>query len=78
MTGVTSDLLRRDFQHKTATGDGFTKRYACKLFVWYEMHETMELAILREKQIKGGSCVKKFALIEKQNVLWKDLSCELW
>lgn len=38
----------------------------------------MELAILREKQIKGGSRAKKLALIEKQNVLWKDLSSELW
>jgi putative endonuclease len=49
-TGVTSNLIQRAWQHRT-TPTGFTAQYACKLFVWYELHETMEFAILREKQL---------------------------
>ena len=65
--GVTSDLLKRVYQHKYAKIDGFTKRYGCKLFVYYEQHEDMNSAIVREKQIKGGSRKKKLALIESMN-----------
>ena len=52
--GVTSDLPKRAYQHRTGTIDGFTKRYGCKNLVWFEFHSTLEAAILREKQIKGG------------------------
>ena len=72
-TGVTSNLGQRVGQHREGVADGFTKRYGCKLIVWYEMHETMEAAILREKQIKAGSRPKKLALIEATNPLWNDL-----
>ncbi len=77
-TGVTSNLLQRDWQHKNEIVDGFTKRYECILLVYYEVCETMEQAILREKQIKGGSRAKKMALIESLNPDWKDLSSTLW
>jgi putative endonuclease len=71
--GVTSDLVQRAWQHRGGLGDGFTKRYACKLLVWYELHATMEYAITREKQIKGGSRKRKLALIEGFNPQWRDL-----
>ncbi len=77
-TGVTSNLIARDYQHKSGEIVGFTKRYGCKILVWYELHETMESAILREKQIKGGSRKKKLSLIEKDNPEWRDLSEDLF
>ena len=72
-TGVTSDLVKRIYQHKNAVTPGLTHRYNCKLLVYYEMHEDMLGAISREKQIKGGSRKKKIALIEKVNPEWNDL-----
>ena len=72
-TGVTSNLGQRVWQHREGVADGFTRRYHCKLLVWHEMHETMEAAILREKQIKAGSRAKKLALIEAMNSDWLDL-----
>jgi putative endonuclease len=63
-TGVTSDLINRVYQHKNAMTPGFTRRYDCKLLVYYEAHEEMLSAIAREKQIKAGSRKKKIALIE--------------
>jgi putative endonuclease len=73
-TGVTSNLVGRDFIHKAKLIEGFTARYGCTLLVWFELHETMESAILREKQIKGGARKNKLALIEKENPEWRDLS----
>jgi putative endonuclease len=72
-TGVTSDLPKRVYQHREGQVEGYTKRYGCKMLVWYEQHETMEAAILREKQIKAGSRIKKLALIEASNPQRKDL-----
>ena len=71
-TGVTSDLPKRVWQHKSGT-TGFTARYGCKLLVWYELHGEMLPAIAREKQLKAGSRKKKLALIEALNPEWKDL-----
>ena len=71
--GVTSDVGQRAFQHRTGAIDGFTKRYDCKMLVWFEPHERMDEAIAREKQIKSGSRKDKLALIEGENPLWKDL-----
>ena len=76
-TGVTSVLIQRAWQHREGIADGFTKRYGCKLLVWYELADTMEAAILREKQIKGGSRAKKLALIEAMNPDWRDLFEEI-
>jgi putative endonuclease len=76
-TGVTSDLVNRVWQHRTGAVGGFTKRYGCKLLVWYEVGGDMEHAILREKQIKAGSRAKKLALIESENPDWRDLWSEI-
>jgi putative endonuclease len=75
--GVTSNLPQRVWQHRTGIVGGFTKRYGCKMLVWYELHSTMPDAIAREKQIKGGSRKKKLALIETMNSSWRDLFDEL-
>ena len=72
-TGVTSNLARRAWQHREGVVKGFTHRYDCKLLVWFEAADTMEAAIMREKQIKGGSRGKKLALIEAMNPQWHDL-----
>jgi len=72
-TGVTSNLVGRVWQHREGQVKGFTKRYDCKLLVWYETHDTMEQAIFREKQIKAGSRAKKLQLIESMNPEWRDL-----
>ena len=72
-TGVTSNLPRRAFEHREGLAEGFTKKYGCKLLVWYEVHETMEAAIVREKQIKAGSREKKLGLIQTLNPEWNDL-----
>lgn len=76
-TGVTSDLSKRVWQHRESAADGFSKRYGCKMLVWFEQHETMESAILREKRIKAGSRKAKLALIEALNPEWRDLFEEI-
>jgi putative endonuclease len=76
-TGVTSSLVHRAWQHREGITDGFTRRYGCKLLVWFELHATMPEAIAREKQIKGGSRAKKLALVEALNPDWKDLFPEI-
>ena len=76
-TGVTSDLPKRTWEHREGVVEGFTKRYGCKLLVWYELHSTMEYAIAREKQVKAGSRKKKLALIEAQNPQWRDLFADI-
>jgi len=76
-TGVTSQLIQRAWQHRESVVPGFTRRYGCKLLVWFEMHGTMEAAIVREKQIKAGSRKKKIALIEGMNPGWRDLFDEV-
>ena len=55
--GVTSDLPKRVFQHKTKALPGFTTRYAVDKLVWFEAHDLAEAAIRREKQIKGGGAI---------------------
>ena len=75
--GVTSDLAKRAWQHRAGSIEGFTARYGCKMLVWLELHETMESAILREKQIKAGSRARKLALIETSNPGWRDLYPEI-
>jgi putative endonuclease len=72
-TGVTSNLPKRAWEHREGVSPGFTKRYGCKLLVWYERHDGMISAIEREKQIKAGSRKKKLALIEMSNPQWRDL-----
>jgi len=76
--GVTSNLIKRIYQHKNGLTPGFTQRYDCKHLVYYELHEDMVNAIAREKQIKAGSRKKKIALIESMNPDWLDLYCCLF
>ena len=71
--GVTSNIGRRAWEHRTGAIEGFTRRYGCKLLVWMEAHERMDEAIAREKQIKSGSRKDKLALIERENPQWRDL-----
>ena len=71
--GVTSDLIKRVWQHKNNLVDGFTKEYQVHLLVWYELHETMESAITREKNIKAWKRLWKLRLIEETNPDWNDL-----
>lgn len=71
--GVTSNLVQRVWQHKNDLVEGFTKRYRVHRLVWYEVHETMESAISREKALKKWNRAWKVELIEKGNPLWLDL-----
>lgn len=72
-TGVTSNLIKRIYEHKQEQIPGFTQKYNCKTLVFFEQSESMVAAIEREKQIKGGSRKKKIALIEQMNPKWLDL-----
>jgi putative endonuclease len=71
--GVTSDLIKRIYQHRNDLTEGFTKRYQVHTLVWYEIHENMESAILREKQLKKWPRNAKIKLIEQKNAAWQDL-----
>ena len=71
--GVTSQLVQRIWQHKNHVFEGFSQRYKVDQLVWFEPHESMETAILREKQIKSGSRKRKLGLIETMNPGWRDL-----
>jgi putative endonuclease len=75
--GVTSNLPARVWQHREGVAEGFTQKYDCKMLVYYEIHATMEAAITREKQLKGGSRQKKLTLIEGINPEWQDLYEEI-
>ena len=72
--GVTSDLEKRLWQHKSRAVPGFTKRYNCSKLVWYEVAVEIEAAIVREKQLKSWSRRKKEILINGLNPDWNDLS----
>ena len=71
--GVTSDIAARAWQHREGLVEGFTKRYGIKTLVYFEMHDTMESAIAREKQIKEWRRDWKIRLIEENNPEWSDL-----
>ena len=75
--GVTSDLIRRVWQHKNDIEEGFTKRYGVHKLAWYESHETMESAITREKRLKNWPRAGKIRLIEEENSEWNDLFGDL-
>ena len=72
-TGVTSDLVRRIWEHKQDLAEGFTKRYQVHTLVYYELCDDMLSAIGKEKQIKAGSRQKKIQQIESNNLDWLDL-----
>ena len=71
--GVTSNLQKRVWQHRQDCVAGFTRRYRVHRLVWYELHDTMDAAIAREKNLKNWKRAWKIALIEKTNPQWSDL-----
>lgn len=77
-TGVTADLKRRIYEHKTKYNpESFTAKYACGLLVYYQSFHHIEEAIAEEKRIKGGNRKNKLKLIESMNPEWKDLWDEI-
>jgi len=72
-TGVTSNLIRRIYEHKNKLVEGFTKKYDVDKLGYYEIFDDITQAIEREKQIKAGSRKKKLQLIESINPNWEDL-----
>ena len=72
-TGVTSNLIKRVYEHKNKLADGFSSKYDISKLGYYEVYGSIVLAIEREKQIKGGSRKKKIELIESMNPEWNDL-----
>jgi putative endonuclease len=75
--GVTSDLVKRVFQHKNDVADGFTKKYRVHDLVWFESTPSIEEAVRKEKQIKDWKRAWKIALIEKENPQWRDLYADI-
>lgn len=72
-TGVTSDLIKRVFQHKNGFGGIFSAKYKIKKLVYYQVYENIEAAIREVKRIKGGSRQKKIDRIKSMNPNWDDL-----
>lgn len=75
--GMTDDLIRRIWEHRTGAVPGFTRKYGVKMLVWFEQHETREAALMRERQLKKWNRAWKLELIERQNTSWRDLWDEL-
>ncbi len=75
--GVTSDLRERITQHKQGSLPGFTAKYQVSVLVWYELHDRMDTAIAREKQLRNWRHAWKLQLIEQRNPTWRDLWPEL-
>lgn len=75
--GVTSDLVRRVWEHKNDVKEGFTKRYGVHRLVYYEVYDHIRDAIVREKRIKKWNRAWKIELIEEVNPSWRDLYAEL-
>ena len=71
--GVTSDLVKRIWEHSSNLVEGFTERYGVHQLVWYELHENMDSAIQREKRLKEWKRKWKVQLIESTNPNWEDL-----
>jgi putative endonuclease len=75
--GVTSDLVRRVWEHKNNCADGFTKKYGVHLLVWFEVHSEIGSAIAREKTLKEWKRSSKLELIERDNPDWRDLYVDI-
>ncbi|MBQ1497138.1 MAG: GIY-YIG nuclease family protein [Sphingomonas sp.] len=71
--GATSDLAKRAWEHRNGVVEGFTKKYGCKLLVWYQAFESLEAARHREKQMKEWKRLWKLREIETMNPDWDDL-----
>ena len=77
MSGVTSNLVKRIWEHKNDLVEGFTSRYKIHLLVWYEIHADIRAAIAREKQLKHWKRAWKLDLIEGFNPTWRDLYSDI-
>jgi putative endonuclease len=77
-TGVTSNLVKRAWQHKHHVVEGFTSKYGVTDLVWYEVHKTMASAIQREKAIKNWRRAWKINVVEAMNPEWRDLYNDLF
>ena len=75
--GVTSNIIRRIYEHKNKLVEGFSSKYSCKLLIYYEVFDSIKNAIYREKIIKAWSRKKKLALVNKRNPDWQDLYSEI-
>jgi putative endonuclease len=75
--GMTDDLVRRVWEHRSGIIHGFTRKYGVKMLVWYEQHESRESAFQRERQMKKWNRGWKLRLVEQSNPRWRDLSDEL-
>jgi putative endonuclease len=75
--GMTDNLVRRVWEHRSGLFPGFTKKYGVKMLVWYELHESRETAFQRERQIKKWNRAWKLELIERMNPAWRDLFDEI-
>jgi len=75
--GVTSNLIKRTYEHKNKLIEGFTSKYDCRLLVYYEVLDSIKKAIQREKIIKAWSRTKKLTLINTRNPEWRDLYTEI-
>ena len=75
--GVTSNLIKRIYEHKNKLADGFTKKYDVDKLGYFEVYDDITIAIEREKQLKAGNRQRKIDLIEKYNKEWKDLYNEI-
>jgi putative endonuclease len=71
--GVTGNLIQRAHQHREGEIEGFSRKYGCRILVWFEQHQEISAAIAREKDIKKWRRAWKLALIEKTNPQWRDL-----
>jgi putative endonuclease len=78
-TGVTSDIIKRIWQHKNCYNpNSFTAKYLCSILVYYKYYEDIGNALIEEKRIKGGSRAAKERLIESMNYDWRDLSSDFY
>ena len=75
--GVTNNLLKRVYEHKSHLAEGFTKKYNINMLVYYEITDDIFSALTREKQLKKWERTWKIRLIEKKNPNWHDLHAEL-
>jgi len=75
--GVTSNLIKRVWEHREGVVDGFSKQYSVKHLVWYEVHTEITEAIRREKQIKKWERRWKVEMIQKSNPRWRDLYADI-
>jgi len=75
--GVTNDIVRRVYEHKSKAVAGFTKRYAVDKLVWFEIYDDPTTAIAREKELKKWRRAWKIRLIEEQNPQWIDLYSQI-